>query len=209
MSISRRNFIKLLAGATAAAAGIGVPAILYLTQEDDEKEDTASQSATPTPSPKLPPDMSDIIPSLMAATEALFINYDIEPTHYEAFFRYRAASADGYLALYEHFVSTLDSDAQNMNQSTFLDSDTTTQRTILDAGLNHIINNDFQDASGNILTDAPTWEHYARFFLREALTLFMFTDAWIAIGYDGWPGRARGLDLYRKPLPSINSQLIG
>ena len=86
MSISRRNFIKALAGATAAAAGIGVPAILYLTQDDDQPESTPPPSQSPTT--EVAVDLDGAIQTLLATTNALFIAYTVEPNHYEAYFRY-------------------------------------------------------------------------------------------------------------------------
>jgi hypothetical protein len=201
--------MKILAGATAAAAGIGVPAILYLSQDDDEENIPQSAATSPSPTTLAQMDINDFIPTLMAASEALFVAYTIEPNHYEGYFRYRAGNLDGYANLYQQLVTTLDTAAQDRGETSFVESDRETRRAILDTGLQHIINNNFQDASANILTDAATWEHYARFFLREVLSLFMYTDAWIAVGYDGWPGMARGLERYRQPFVLTDSRILG
>ena len=37
-----------------------------------------------------------------------------------------------------------------------------------------------------------------RYILDEALALFARTDAWVVLGYRGWPGQPRGLDRYRR-----------
>lgn len=42
---------------------------------------------------------------------------------------------------------------------------------------------------------------FRRYVTLEILELYAATDAWIALGYTGWPGRPRGLRVYRRPPP--------
>lgn len=50
-----------------------------------------------------------------------------------------------------------------------------------------------------IRQSAAGWAFETAIF-RETLALFAKTDAWLLLGYDAWPGQARGLESYRLPL---------
>jgi hypothetical protein len=39
---------------------------------------------------------------------------------------------------------------------------------------------------------------FRNYVLLEVLALFCQTDAWVALGYEAWPGTPRGLETYRE-----------
>jgi hypothetical protein len=120
--------------------------------------------------------------AMVALAEAVFINYPVELGRYEAFFTFRARNVRGYTQLYEDFTAELDAAARYDYGLPFADVRLSRRRALL----------------------AP-WLTYAQHVFGEILDLFMYTDAWLAAGYESWPGMPRGLDAYRQPLPSQTS----
>jgi hypothetical protein len=143
---------------------------------------------------------AEVTHTLLAVTTTL-VDIPIEPSHYEDFFRWRASSLRGYASLYEKLTTRLDEKAGQIGQASFIDCDAATRRRILAAVLPSKKRTYVGFLRGIIDSDLPRFDIYV---VREILQLFNRTDSWTRLGYESWPGTARGLDLYtRAPARSV------
>ncbi len=134
--------------------------------------------------------------SLVAAAETV-IGVPIEPAHYAEYFRWRAEHLRGYQAVYAAFARDVDRSARAASGRTFAESPAAVRRAVLAAARRAGEPEDVWDGVRAAIGGSP-WPRYNQFILDEALALFARTDAWIALGYRGWPGEPRGLDRYRR-----------
>jgi hypothetical protein len=123
-----------------------------------------------------------VVKVLMATAEAIT---GVQPLrgHYEAYWNYRARYAAVYKALYLRFAEEVVSAAASAGLPDFAAADARARVGILE-GLRSLPDNarDFE---------VPIFQ--------EMLAVFAETDAWLALGYTGWEGTARGLEEYRRP----------
>jgi hypothetical protein len=132
--------------------------------------------------------------TLLAVTEAL-VDTPIEPSHYAEYFRWRARNLDGYKSLYEKLAARLDQSASRSGHANFADCDAPTRRRILSAALVAGKGKHTRLLHGIVDQDALRFEKYVA---GEILELFQRTDSWTRLGYEAWPGTARGLDHYTR-----------
>lgn len=124
--------------------------------------------------------------TLMACAEAVT---GVKPLrgHYVAYWEHQASNRPGHLALYARFVETVTASAASAGITDFAAADLRARTAILD-GLRSL-----PDVSREF--EVPVFQ--------EILAVFQRTDAWLQLGYAGWPGSARGLDEYRRAPASI------
>lgn len=101
---------------------------------------------------------------------------------YEGYYEYQAENRPGHLIIYQAFARTVR--AAMGESSTDFSALPNADRLSL---LNHI-----RASSEGSRFEVPIFQ--------ETLGVFAKTDAWLLLGYDGWPGSARGLDEYRNPV---------
>ena len=131
--------------------------------------------------------------TLLAATRAIVLE-PIDAAHYGAFFRWRAAHLPGHYALYERFRATVDGIASREEGLPFAQCAVASQRRILGPALD--VGSEQTARSRPPRRDERDWALYHRHIIREVLALFARTDAWILLGYEAWPGTARGFTRY-------------
>jgi hypothetical protein len=97
----------------------------------------------------------------------------IEPDHYETYFRWRLEHLEGPRLLYQRIADALE-DRRPPGATTFAEASLASR--------------------GGAIADLARTAHAADVLglQREVLALFARTDAWVHLGYDGWPGTARG-----------------
>jgi hypothetical protein len=125
--------------------------------------------------------------ALLATTEAL-VAAAVETSHYEDFFRWRSENLGGYRALYERFTAVVDRAAKEAQKPDFASCDMNARREILQRMTSRAYAVVFE-------RDVLRFETY---IFRQILALFSRTDGWIWLGYESWPGTARGLQAYTK-----------
>jgi hypothetical protein len=194
MPLSRRQFLIATASATAAAAAVSTPLLYYFVQQT---------RTTPLPDTAPRPLDDNARRAMVALAEAVFINYPVELGRYEAFFTFRARNVRGYTQLYEDFTAELDAAARYDYGLPFADVRLSRRRALLAPWLTMPVTPQERLLAG--ATQGLPWLTYAQHVFGEILDLFMYTDAWLAAGYESWPGMPRGLDAYRQPLPSQTS----
>jgi hypothetical protein len=185
---TRRRFLKLLTGAAGGAIAIGaVGFTVAKTAAGSFYRKLVDLPRTPTG-----PLTAAEVATLLAATEAL-IDLEVDSARYDDFFRWKAENVRGYRSLYASFVQTIDRQAGGFEkagaeQKRRVLSKASRVREVINAG----------DKIGGLRIAAfdRDWLLYERFIIREILTLFSKTDAWILAGYGPHPGVPRGLDAY-------------
>jgi hypothetical protein len=187
MPLSRRALIGLLSlGAAAVTAGaFRSPPRLYGP-----------------PRPVWPPALdgaptgsinADGMRTLLAAARAIVLE-PIDAAHYAAFLRWRAEHLPGHYALYERFRATVNGIARREEGLPFDQCAVASQRRILRPALEARSEQSARRRPPR--GDERDWALYQRHIVREVLTLFARTDAWILLGYEAWPGTARGFTRY-------------
>jgi len=116
----------------------------------------------------------------LRTTVRAVIGHDVDLAAYEDYFAWRALHIPGAGARCEAFADTAEKLARDEHESSFAFCSEGTQSRVL-ARLFH--------------------EPEHRSVRDDILKRFARTEAWIAIGYDSYPGMPRGLDDYLKPLP--------
>lgn len=122
-------------------------------------------------------------PDLLVLTATVRALFDVKSTdHYANVFRWRAANQAGDRGVMQAYVVEM-----NRLTPNFAAADRKAQLAALEAGV----------------FLSPRLEALL-FYTNIVDLIFMtysLTDAWIAQGYDAWPGTPRGFDSYMKPAP--------
>jgi hypothetical protein len=121
------------------------------------------------------PASEGIIALLVGASEAI-VRLPIEPDHYRDFFEARWAEVPIYRPIYERFDAALNADGG----PAFATRPLPERVRRVDA----VVDDDVARGAGEF--DAA--------IRAEVLALFASTDALVLLGYDGWPGQARGFE---------------
>ena len=187
--LSRRRFLLWTAGAAAGAAGIGVPvAMHYATQIRDlplPTDTTRSMTAT-------------THATMAALIEAIFPDEPIDVDRYMQYLEIRADNVPGYGDLYAQFQADVDRLAEQAHDMPFAETPITARRDIISPWFT--IPQSRTERATTVLTNGVPWLTYSHRIFAEILTIYMRTDAWVAIGYDSYPGTPRGLDNYKLPI---------
>jgi hypothetical protein len=135
----------------------------------------------------------------LAATVAL-VGDRIDERRYEDFFRWKAANAGGYCSVYRSFISALDNGARVHGAPGFAAAPPSVREKLIGraADVRHMINTGDRIAGLRLALFDREWLLFERYVIREILTLFARTDAWLISGYGVYPGLPRGLDAYRR-----------
>src|SRR5262249_23919518 len=136
--------------------------------------------------------------SLRAATLAL-LGDRIDERRYEDFFRWKAANAAGYLPLYARFHAAVERAAKKRGAASYAAADASVKSAVLApaARVREMINADDKVGGLRFALFDRDWLLFERYIVREVLTLFARTDAWLISGYGPHPGVPRGLEAYR------------
>src|SRR5579871_518863 len=186
MRLTRRRFLALGFALSTAAAWVGWRS----TARGPEP------SAEPVLGQEPPGPLGSRAMAALVAAAGAVTGYAIDPAHYGEYYRWRAEHLRGYRVLYERFGRDADRAARELGARSFVAATREIQLDVLGrAGRGGRPMTVWErlraDVSGN------PWPLYERFVVRETLALFARTDAWIALGYRGWPGVPKGLERYR------------
>lgn len=130
---------------------------------------------------------------LLLATTTALVDGDVEPEHYADYFRFHAQNVPGYRDLYERFAARVAEAARRAGVADFAAARADVRRTI-------VVDGCLPESEGTATLpggpDEEERDRYRQYVVAEILDLFSATDAWILLGYEDWPGNARGLDRY-------------
>lgn len=143
-------------------------------------------------------DLSDAELAVLLAAARTLLGDGIDERRYDDLFRWKARNAGGYHALYRRFARDLDRAAGS--PAGFAGAPGEVRAAVMEraAAVRRMINAD--DALGGLRFAIleREWLLYERYIVRELLTLFSRTDAWLLAGYGPHPGVPRGLEAYRR-----------
>lgn len=181
---------RALAAGAAAAAGAG----LVAWRRDAlagwlDRRETRLAGLPPDPPGPLDPGVAAL---LSAAAEGL-VGLSLERSHYEGFYAWRAENLPGYRVLYGDLARAIrDGDGAGPSFETLAPEARQARLRAIPGAFD-------QPRWFEVLLH-PRAPRIRRHFVDETIRLFDATDAWVVLGYDGWPGMARGLDAYRRPV---------
>lgn len=154
--------------------------------------------------PKSPPEplAAPVLDALNAVTAAL-VGEALDPMRYDDFFRWKAENAAGYGALYTRFARALDGEAQLAGAARFTSATEPQRLTALAKarGVRAMINTNDRVKGAWFMFFDRDWLLFERYVVREILTLFARTDAWVLAGYGQPPGVPRTIESYLVPPP--------
>jgi hypothetical protein len=187
--LSRRRFLK----ATGLVAGVSTAGFILWEQWIGEWPGAIKsfvyRELTNLSSEKTPvgPLEENVLRTLLVTTETL-VGAPVEMAHYEAFFRWRSENLSGYRGIYRRFAAVIDRAAREAGKADFASGDMEARRAILQK----------MSSRMHALVFERDWFRFEKHIFDQILLLFSATDAWIVLGYESWPGIARGLDSYTK-----------
>jgi hypothetical protein len=109
---------------------------------------------------------------------------DVLKGHYADYYAYQAENRPGYIGVYREFVAALAAELAPGTPEVFARKTMAQRWAVLERIGGSSVSRRF---------DVP--------IIQETLAVFMRTDAWLLLGYADWPGMARGLENYTRPLP--------
>jgi len=170
MPLTRRSFVVMAAVATV---GVGFVGVNWIGRRLDR---LGSLGTLPTPAPPQTETLGDRAEAVLNSAVEALLGPDVDRDRYMDCFRWRAENIDGLNANYAEFAEWADSQAMRAFSHAFDECTPDERRQVLDG-------------------DPPS-----RRVPQEILNFYALTDAWVAVGYDDWPGSPRGLDSYvRQP----------
>lgn len=193
MPVSRRTLLKGGAvAAGAAAAWGGIEAIPGFTRR---WLDALRRAADPE-LPEAPPGPLDTatLATLLAAARALVGDAARRP-QYGELLRSRAEAVAGYRRLYRRFAARLEAEAGPGGLGNLPEGEARriVARLAPPGRLRRLRLGLAEDERGLFRSRV----------VLELLGLYAATDAWIALGYDAWPGTPRGLEVYTRPAEGV------
>jgi hypothetical protein len=177
--ITRRKFFALLASGTAAAIG----SLLYFRSSLHSDRKSFLERSRRTTSPL----GEETLKILIAMAEALTGRSTLQGD-YAGYYHWRAQNLQGYKTRYERFADLLQARSIAATKRNFGDNPMNVRLEIVNS-----FRPAFQKSKSE--TGLRTFEKY---IIQETLHLFARTDAFLALGYDSFPGQARGFETYRK-----------
>lgn len=148
---------------------------------------------------------ADTMGTLLAVTVSL-LGDRIERGHYRDYFSWYAGQVAGYKGAYERIAAMLDHATLATEQRVFVQCEAGMQRKLVESLRAARDNRWLTVVTGIRDRDRLLLERY---LVEPVLALYGRTDAWIAIGYDAWPGQARGFDRYRRPPAAARARAAG
>jgi hypothetical protein len=196
MAVTRRRFLRVLGIAAGGAAAAG--AIAYRFAKGRAGEYYRRLVELPAEG-ELGAIGDAELEALMAATVSL-VGREIDLARYEDFFRWHAEHALGYRRLYSSFTAAVDRAAREAGAPKFAGAPEAIQTAALSKAreVRVAINRDDKARALMFAMFDREWLLFERYVVREILTLFARTDAWVLSGYGAPPGLPRGLEAYRR-----------
>jgi hypothetical protein len=200
MKLSRRQFI----GFALAAAGAGTAAndLLALADQVTSPDHSSLRHLNQQPGPL----DDDVTATLMAMVDA-FVEDNGDIGHYRAYFTWRAENRRAYRSAYQLCSAGLNGAARRLTGLPYVECDRAIRREILQHGLDMPTDRSFlfdpRVRVGDwaaMTTEDRLWLQINRYVTSEMIDVFFRTNAWIMLGYEGWPGQPRGLERYTEPL---------
>jgi len=118
---------------------------------------------------------------LMNSAQAL-IGREALDGPYEGYYQHQALHRPGYLDIYKAFAAAVRRRAADFAELSLED-----RLAVLDR------------------VSALSRGRYDGPILQETLGVFMKSDAWVLLGYNGWPGSPRGIESYQTPTKAGSS----
>ncbi len=213
MTMSRRRFLML-----ALAGGAGLVGCRPFG--DASTAESATLMATPeiTTAPTMAdyfdeatgdPDAATLT-ALMALVDA-YVGDHGATGHYRTYFVWRAQNLPGYQGVYTRFAAALNAAAQELAGVDYAEADAATRQGILhhtlelptpESGLFNTLYT-LPAPEAPFTLDQQIWWRFHDRVLGEIVHVFLNTNAWVMLGYDGWPGQPRGLERYTQPITAI------
>lgn len=200
MRESRRQFLR-----AAAVVSVGSGLAVWAVRSRDRLRPWARHWYRRAVHPEMvggaPGELSESTLATLLAASAVAIGFEVDMAKYADFFRWRAANLPGYRDLYEEFAQRADSVSLRRGDVAFASAPADLRQAVLAA-----VFATARTAQSRLdrLVAGAFQRHRLRLRDRtvgEALLLFARTDALVLLGYDGWPGAARGLESYTQALP--------
>lgn len=212
--ITRRRFLAYALAAGAAGAGGLIPLIARWLKDTSTSwqliplnDGTTRVDLPPLESLETGAVPTQVMAGLQAVVDVI-VGDDGPVGHYETFFRWRAQNLPGHLALYTTFTRALDDATRAATAQTFTNASRDTRRRVLQRAFDlpdpdsSIFETRVPDVIAQNLDEAEVlWLYFNRDILAPLLLLYSQTNAWIMLGYEGWPSQARGLNGYVQPAP--------
>ena len=185
--ISRRKFLKFMIGLTVGVTGATVGLQLYAEWWFRQIPPNANRAPVDTDDPL--PDIT--VDTLTAVVEPLFLFTTVPVERYRSYIQWRGRYVSAY---HDHYVSV----AEYLNQRS-----TSADGTVF-ADL------ELQQRRGLILPDIQacvaspaegfTPDDGMSYLIVDLFEYFLSTDAYLLMGYEGFPGQARGREAYQNPI---------
>lgn len=200
MEMSRRRFLALAVGAigTQTVAAWGLDRFVPRAQARAEAAPIANTVGQ----------LDEHTMNTLMALVAAYVGPYGSTGHYRAYFGWRAETLPGYLSVYEDFTAALDATAQHLDGTTFAEASDDVRQTIIRDALelptpeSDLFNPTYTNpnATTSLAFEEQLWQRFHSLVLGEIVHVFINTNAWIMLGYKGWPSQQRGLDDYTKPI---------
>lgn len=196
-SLTRRRFLHWLQN-----AGLGCLGLAWLTGcGQDSPPEIPGSARTPGPQPAntpgQPKPLSDaaIVATLVRLAPVL-AEHPVEPTPYTRYFDWRLHNLSAMRDPYTAVARSLNQVAAARFQRDFSALHTAQARALVEEYYPGVLT----PPSASPLPPEAV-EQFAEHVRKPIIQLYLRTEAWIQVGYGGWPGQPRDLQAYRRPAP--------
>jgi hypothetical protein len=196
MRHTRRRALQLGAIATGGALVAGALATTQL------RTIAAARYRRLVELPKRAPAALDVtVLDVLRRVSSVLLGEGVDEARYDDFFRWKAENAAGYAALYTRFARALDAEARLSGAQGFSAATAEQRHEALSKarGVRAMINANDRAAGAWYMIFDRDWLLFERYVMRELLTLFARTDAWVLSGYGQPPGVPRTVESYLQP----------
>ena len=195
--LTRRSLLKLGFGALGALTVAGGAVRWFFWRP---LKNAYMAVAYPALAPEIRGRLDAVTIRALDATAEALLGFPAPP-RYRRYFEWHATHVAGYRAIYRSFADYLANRARTDHGMAFSDCSRGQKRAILSAVLDARADHKLGTDLGRIWRGVARKDlvQYDAYILREILDLYAKTDAWLAIGYDAFPGKPAGLDGYQRP----------
>jgi hypothetical protein len=180
--MNRRRLLILLGTGAAAVAG----SLKLSFFSNSKKREMASLLVA---GDRTPGRLSDSgVRTLIAMAEALAGRQNLRGNYFN-FYCWRSEHLPGYRDRYERFASLLRLESRHRMNRDFCDLSLEVRLTVVNSLRPLLLKKNESSAQGLAEFERPV--------IQETLHLYARTDAWFALGYDSFPGEARGFATYQ------------